>query len=190
MNQLITISENNGQKAVSARELHSFLEVGRDFSNWIKNRIQEYGFIENEDFEVFANSGEKEKSGRPAIEYALTLDMAKELAMVEKNTKGKQARRYFIAIEKQATAPKVETIKLSKFDQKRKLIELIRENLKKGDVKKVAHELDVNYNTLKNVMRYNNFSPKLVQALYNKALANKQTALPINEMINQLTLDL
>jgi antB len=48
MNQLIKITEENGQRAVSARELHLFLVVGRDFSNWIKGQIEEYGFIENQ----------------------------------------------------------------------------------------------------------------------------------------------
>ena len=49
MNELIKITEENGQRAVSARELHLFLEVRRDFSTWIKSRIEEYGFIENQD---------------------------------------------------------------------------------------------------------------------------------------------
>ena len=49
MNQLIKITEENGQRAISARELHLFLVVGRDFSNWIKGQIEEYGFIENQD---------------------------------------------------------------------------------------------------------------------------------------------
>ncbi|WP_392421107.1 antA/AntB antirepressor family protein (plasmid) [Capnocytophaga canis] len=100
MEGLIKITEQNGQKVVSARELHKFLGVGRDFSNWIKDRIEKYDFIENQDFEVFANFGENPKGGRPLIEYALTLNMAKELSMVENNEKGKQARRYFISIEK------------------------------------------------------------------------------------------
>jgi phage anti-repressor protein len=82
---------------VDARNLHGFLEVGRDFSSWIKGRIEQYGFIEGEDFSPVVG---KSSGGRPSIEYHLTLDMAKELAMVENNKKGKQARRYFIACEK------------------------------------------------------------------------------------------
>lgn len=85
---------------VNARELHAFLEVGKDFSNWVNDRIGQYGFVENQDFVVFAKIGENRKGGRPAKEYAVTLDMAKELAMVERNDKGKQARRYFIEAEK------------------------------------------------------------------------------------------
>lgn len=93
---------NEVKQTVNARELHQFLEVGKDFSNWIKDRIESFGFVENQDFVVFANSGEK---GRPAKEYALTLDMAKELSMVERNEKGKQARQYFIECEKRAQNP-------------------------------------------------------------------------------------
>lgn len=104
MKELIKITEQNGVQAVSARELHKFLEVGKDFSNWIKDRINKYDFVEGIDFEVFANSGENPNGGRPLIEYALTLDTAKEIAMVEGNERGKQARRYFIEVEKKYKA--------------------------------------------------------------------------------------
>jgi len=77
INRLIKITKKNGQRAVSARELHLFLEVGGDFSNWIKGRIEEYGFIENQDYMVFAEIGENSNGGRSLKEYALTLDMAK-----------------------------------------------------------------------------------------------------------------
>ena len=97
---LIPINENNGKRAVSARDLHKFLESKRDFSNWIKDRIEKYGLIENQDYEVFNNFGENPNGGRPLIEYALTIDAAKELSMVEGNEKGKMARKYFIACEK------------------------------------------------------------------------------------------
>lgn len=86
--------------AVNARDLHRFLGVGKDFSNWIKDRIESFGFTENKDFEVFANSGVNPQGGRPAKDYALALDMAKELAMVERTQRGKQARLYFIDVEK------------------------------------------------------------------------------------------
>jgi len=86
--------------SVDARELHEFLEVGKDFSNWIKDRINRYDFVQNQDFIVFAGNGVKPSGGRSRIEYALTIDMAKELSMVERNEKGKQARQYFIECEK------------------------------------------------------------------------------------------
>ena len=100
--ELIKITEQNGQQAVSARDLHRFLESKQEFTNWIKNRIEKYGFIENQDFEVFDNFIKNPNGGRPLTEYALTLDTAKEIAMVEGNEKGKQARRYFIEMEKKA----------------------------------------------------------------------------------------
>lgn len=98
-NELIPISENNGKRAVNARDLHAFLESKRDFSNWIKDRIDKYDFIENQDYQVFNNFGENPKGGRPSIEYALSISMAKELSMIENNERGKQARKYFIACE-------------------------------------------------------------------------------------------
>ena len=88
-------------ETVSARELHAFLESKQDFSNWINNRIEQYDFVENQDFilvlnqqnEVFNKIIEnpknpKNKGGRPTKEYFLTLDMAKELSMVERNETG------------------------------------------------------------------------------------------------------
>ena len=96
MTELISIKEYKGQKVINARELHYFLESRRDFSTWIKDRIEKYGFIENQDYSTFTKIVERAKR----IEYALTIDTAKEIAMVEGNDKGKQARQYFIECEK------------------------------------------------------------------------------------------
>lgn len=90
----------------NARDLHAFLQVGRDFSTWVKDRIDEFTFIEGEDFWVFdsPNSGNQKKrrgGDRRSIDYHLTLDMAKELAMIENNAIGRQVRRYFIKAEKE-----------------------------------------------------------------------------------------
>ena len=112
MDKLITITEQRGIQLVDARELHRKLQTRRDFSNWIKGRIQEYGFIANEDFFVEDNqykntenqnlrqNGRKIEKGRPTIDYHLTVNMAKELAMVERNEWGRKIRRYFIEMEK------------------------------------------------------------------------------------------
>lgn len=89
---------------VDANLLHSFLEVVTRFNDWIKDRISEYGFIENQDFMSFTEKSVKPKGGRPCQKYHLTLDMAKELSMVERNDKGRQARRYFISCEQQLHA--------------------------------------------------------------------------------------
>ena len=104
MNELIKLQpqtiDGNTVDTVSARELHSFVESKQDFSTWIKNRIEQYDFVENQDFIKLHNKMELSKTGQVAIEYYITLDMAKELAMVERTDKGKLARKYFIECEK------------------------------------------------------------------------------------------
>lgn len=89
-------------KTVNARELHVFLDSGQEFANWIKSRIADFGFIDGQDFLTILSK--TPKGGRPSREYYISLDMAKELSMVERNDKGRQARRYFIECEKQAKA--------------------------------------------------------------------------------------
>ena len=99
-------------ETVSARELHEFLESKRQFADWIRDRIERYDFVENQDFVKLPKIGELSKTGQVAIEYFITLDMAKQLAMVENNEKGMQVRKYFIECEKQleqATAPRLPT---------------------------------------------------------------------------------
>lgn len=98
-NELIPIMDNDGKKAVNARDLHAFLGSKQQFQDWIKERIKKYDFIENQDFQVFQNFTKNSKGGRPAIEYALSISMAKELSMIENNERGKQARKYFISCE-------------------------------------------------------------------------------------------
>ena len=101
MNQLIPLQsqtiDGNAVETVNARELHAFLEVQTRFNDWIKNRIYEYDFVENQDFLTFTKNL---VNGGRSIEYYITLDMAKELSMVERNEKGKQARQYFIECER------------------------------------------------------------------------------------------
>ena len=109
MNELIKLQpqtiNGNAVETVSARELHTFLEVGRDFSTWIKDRISKYEFVENTDYIMLPKTGELENKGlQGKIEYFVTLDMAKQLAMVENNEKGMQVRKYFIECEKQLNA--------------------------------------------------------------------------------------
>lgn len=89
--------------SVNARELHIFLENKKRFSDWIKSRIEKYGFIESEDYVVLLHQSVKQKGsgGHNKTEYFLSLDMAKELAMVEATPQGKKARKYFIECEKQ-----------------------------------------------------------------------------------------
>lgn len=95
--ELIKVVENeDGRKLVSARELHEFLESKQDFTTWIKSRIEKYEFENGIDF-----THHKFMEGRVwKHEYVLTVEMAKELSMLENNEKGRQARKYFIACEK------------------------------------------------------------------------------------------
>lgn len=95
---LIPVYENEQRDpVVNARELHGFLEINSKFADWIKNRIEKYGFVEGQDFITISNILE---NGGRTIEYILKLDTAKEIAMVENNIRGSQIRRYFIAVEK------------------------------------------------------------------------------------------
>jgi len=91
---------NRTYDTIDAKKLHAFLEVGRDFSNWIKARIKQYDFVEGQDY-ILTNAKTGVRSNVKEINYFITLDMAKELAMVERNEKGKEARRYFIECEHQ-----------------------------------------------------------------------------------------
>ena len=129
MTDLIKIEKHGEREAVNARELHEFLENNRKFSDWIKQRIEQYGFVEKSDFTVhkFVIGKATQK------DYFISLDMAKELSMVENNEKGRQARRYFIECEKQAivlSTPKTfaEALRLAadqqeKIEQQKMLIE-------------------------------------------------------------------
>lgn len=96
MIELIKITEQNGQKVVSARDLHNYLEIDTPLSMWMPRMI-EYGFDEGKDFITFLLES---TGGRPSTDYALTLDTAKEISMLQRSEKGKTARQYFIACEK------------------------------------------------------------------------------------------
>lgn len=143
---LIPINDNNGKKAVNARDLHSFLGSKQQFADWIKNRIEKYDLVENVDYVVFHKVMENPNGGRPQIEYALTIDAAKELSMVEGNEKGKQARRYFIACEKKLTelsAPSYmieDPIKRAEkwIEEQKQLKQLAEENEKQAE--KIEHD--------------------------------------------------
>lgn len=96
-NELIPIIQNEDQQFVDARHLHKFLNVKTKFNQWIVGRIKEYDFIEG--LEYFRNFGKS--ITKPTNEYQLTFDMAKELAMVERNEQGRTIRRWFISKEKE-----------------------------------------------------------------------------------------
>lgn len=103
MRELIPIEQReSGKQLVDARMLHGFLEAETRFNDWINRRISTFGFIEDEDYIIHYSkmSNESTNNLRAPIDYGLTLDMAKQLCMVENNEKGIEARRYFIECEK------------------------------------------------------------------------------------------
>jgi phage anti-repressor protein len=104
-----TLSDSTA-RLCDARTLHAFLQVKRDFTNWIKGRIRKFGFIPGVDFIEIENLSSPDLASSKSraqklTDYHLTLDMAKELSMVENNDMGRQARRYFIACEAAALNP-------------------------------------------------------------------------------------
>ena len=108
VNELITVNYDNEQPTVSARELHDFLEVGADFRHWFP-RMCEYGFEEGRDFnpvkfDRVQYEGNREVR-RTVDDAAITIDMAKELCMLQRNDKGKQARQYFLQLERDWNSP-------------------------------------------------------------------------------------
>lgn len=104
MNELIKLTpqtlNDTEVNTVNARELHEFLDVGRDFTTWIKGRLSTLGSVENEDY-LLTKTGEQLPSGtKYRSDYYLSLDTAKHIAMMEKSDKGKLIREYFIECEK------------------------------------------------------------------------------------------
>lgn len=94
-------------QTTDASDLYRFLEVGRDFTTWVKGRLTKYGFVENIDYVKVQDlsspvSGSAKARSQKVLVYYLTLDTAKEIAMVENNEKGRAARRYFIECERRA----------------------------------------------------------------------------------------
>lgn len=99
MNELIPIHDEAGRKAVMGRDLHEFLEVKKDYPTWF-SRMAEYGFSAGQDF--LPKMGEINGRGRPQQDHIISLDMAKEISMIQRTERGKQARQYFIECERQA----------------------------------------------------------------------------------------
>ena len=104
MNDLKTIDiklNNDLEPMVVGRDLHKMLEVATPYDKWFP-RMAEYGFMEGEDFSTFLSES---TGGRPAVDHLIKIDMAKELCMIQRTEKGKQARQYFIQIEKDYNSP-------------------------------------------------------------------------------------
>lgn len=105
MNTLIPINYDNPERpTVSGRELHEFLQVDSNYTTWFK-RMTEYGFTEGEDYVPILENRSDGLAGKPRTDHQLTIPMAKELCMIQRNERGKQARQYFLAVEAQWNSP-------------------------------------------------------------------------------------
>ncbi len=105
--QLIPVNQNeNGEVIISGRELHEFLEIKTEYRKWFP-RMSEYGFIENQDYVRVSQKCPTLGGEQTIIDHAIKLDMAKEIAMIQRNEKGKQARQYFLQIEKAWNSPEM-----------------------------------------------------------------------------------
>lgn len=105
LKSLIPVSYDNPERpTVSGRELHDFLEVTTRYNDWF-NRMTEYGFTEGEDYYSFLSNRSDGLAGKPRTDHQLTIPMAKELCMIQRNERGKQARQYFLAIEAKWNSP-------------------------------------------------------------------------------------
>lgn len=101
MNELFNVTTNGDKLTLSARDLHNQLQIHTKFNDWF-SRMKEYGFDEGTDFYSFLSES---TGGRPATDYQITLDMAKEIAMLQRNEKGKEIRRKLIELEKAWNSP-------------------------------------------------------------------------------------
>ena len=146
MTNIITITKNEIGNAelnsVNARDIHNYLQVKTRFNDWINRAITKYDFKENIDFYSFLSK----TSGRPEKEYIVTMDMAKELAMLENNPKGRETRKYFIACEKelQKSSPYAALQEIATF-QKRQLEQL-------QDIKDILINQQVQISNLANIV--------------------------------------
>ncbi|HEQ3562094.1 phage antirepressor KilAC domain-containing protein [Enterococcus faecalis] len=131
MDELIKVTTNeNGEQLVNGRELYEFLGVKDNYTDWFKRMIK-YGFDENVDFISFSEKSDKPFGGRPQVNHYVKLDMAKEISMLQRTERGKQARRYFIQLEKFWNSPEMVTKRALEFQQKKiEVLQLENESLK------------------------------------------------------------
>ena len=130
MNNLINVTLNeNHEPVVSGRQLHETLGVKTKYADWF-NRMIEYGFTENQDFLLLKNEQQTGRGGHNKVDHVIKLDMAKEIAMIQRTDKGKEVRKYFIQVEKDFNSPeKIMARALLMADKKIKLLESENENL-------------------------------------------------------------
>lgn len=106
MNEVIKVTVNDNQEPiVSGRQLHEALGVNSNYTTWF-DRMTDYGFTENEDYVLLSNFGNQTgRGGHNKVDHIIKLDMAKEIAMIQRTDKGKAVRQYFIQVEKDFNSP-------------------------------------------------------------------------------------
>nr|DAM88639.1 MAG TPA: KilAC domain protein [Caudoviricetes sp.] len=106
MNEIIKVTLNDEHDPiVSGRQLHEALGVNSNYTTWF-DRMTEYGFVENQDYVLLSNSGNQTgRGGHNKVDHVIKLDMAKEIAMIQRTERGKQVRQYFIQVEKDFNSP-------------------------------------------------------------------------------------
>lgn len=130
MNEIIKVNYENDRPTVLARELHEFLEVKTAFKDWFP-RMCEYGFSEGIDYCSFLSNRSDGLPGKPKQDAQITIEMAKEICMLQRNERGKQARQYFIQLEKDWNSPeKVMARALQIADKKIRALEVKMEEQK------------------------------------------------------------
>jgi len=154
MEELIKVSTNeNLEPVVSGRELHKILEVATAYKDWFP-RMCEYGFVEGQDFSSFLSES---TGGRPSQDAQITVDMAKEIAMLQRTEKGKEVRKYFIQVEKEWNSPE----------------------------RVMARALEIAHKTIATLELENNkMKPK---ALFADAVASSKTSILIGQLAKILT---
>ena len=154
MNELLKINTTDSERiTVSARELHKALEVNTDFNHWF-TRMCEYGFEDGKDFATFLSES---TGGRPSQDAQITVDMAKEIAMLQRTEKGKEVRKYFIQVEKEWNSPE----------------------------RVMARALEIAHKTIATLeLKNNEMKPK---ALFADAVASSKTSILIGQLAKILT---
>ena len=104
MNELLKVNYDNERITLSARELHEFLGIGTEFRKWFP-RMTEYGFSEGNDFRRVSQKCPTPGGVQEKADYEITLDMAKEIAMIQRSDKGKEVRQYFLELERRWNSP-------------------------------------------------------------------------------------
>lgn len=129
MNELIKINYESDRPTVLARDLHEFLEVKTAYKDWFP-RMCEYGFAEGEDYCSFLSDRSDGLPGKPRQDAQLTIDTAKEICMLQRNEKGKQARQYFLQLEKEWNSPEAVMARALKMAQEKlERVKAINSNL-------------------------------------------------------------